>query len=71
MRRVIVHSESASGYWAECPSLAGCMAQGETLDEVVANIKDAIELWIDAALDDGEPIPPEEILEFEELELLV
>lgn len=68
MRRVIIHHQEDGGYWAECPS---CISQGETWDEVVANIKAAIDLWIDAALDDGDLIPPDDVPEFQEIEIFV
>lgn len=59
MRRVVIHRAEEGGFWAECPSLPGCVSQGDTWDETVANIKEAIELWIDVALEDGDPIPTE------------
>ncbi len=40
MRRVTLHCEQEGGYWAECPSLPGCISQGETWDEVVSNINE-------------------------------
>jgi predicted RNase H-like HicB family nuclease len=44
---VIVHHAQEGGYWAEVPSLPGCVSQGETLEETMANRKDAIELWLE------------------------
>jgi len=41
-----VHSAEEGGYWAEVPALPGCLTQGETLDEVVENLNDAIEGWL-------------------------
>ena len=41
--RVIVHKAEAGGFWAEVPSIPGCATQGETLEEVEANIREAIE----------------------------
>ncbi|HEX9859902.1 MAG TPA: type II toxin-antitoxin system HicB family antitoxin, partial [Nitrospirota bacterium] len=46
-------------YVAECPSLPGCISQGNTKDEAIANIKEAIELYVDALRDDGLPLPDE------------
>ncbi len=59
MRQIIIHKadEDETGYWAECPSLPGCYSQGETIDEIIANMKDAIQLWIDDAIEHGEPVP--------------
>ncbi len=41
-----VHSAEEGGYWAEVPALPGCLTQGETLDEVVENLNDAIDGWL-------------------------
>ncbi|KAI4120530.1 MAG: hypothetical protein LQ347_007080 [Umbilicaria vellea] len=41
-----VHSAEEGGYWAEVPALPGCLTQGETLDEVVENLNDAIRGWL-------------------------
>ncbi|CAN2041970.1 antitoxin HicB [Candidatus Magnetomoraceae bacterium gMMP-15] len=35
------------GYYAYCPALEGCQTQGDSLDEVLSNIKEAIELYVD------------------------
>jgi len=41
---VILHPDTEDGgYWIECPSLPGCASQGDTIDEALAMIKDAIE----------------------------
>lgn len=53
--QVIVHEEPTGGYWAEVPALPGCMTQGETLDEVMANVREAVEGWL--AVDVPEPVP--------------
>ena len=46
------------GYWvAECPSLSGCISQGTTKQEAIANIKEAIEGYIHALQEDGLPVP--------------
>jgi predicted RNase H-like HicB family nuclease len=50
--------EGEDGYIvAECPSLPGCISQGKTEEEALANIKEAIDLWIEEAEDHGNPIP--------------
>jgi predicted RNase H-like HicB family nuclease len=41
--KVIVHEAEEGGYWAEVPSIAGCATQGETFDELLANIYEAVE----------------------------
>ena len=40
---VVVHAAEEGGYWAEVPALQGCATQGETLQELVANIFEAVE----------------------------
>ena len=45
--KAIVHEEDG-GYWAEVPSLPGCFTQGDTLDELVANLWEAIEGWTES-----------------------
>ncbi|MCC7451255.1 MAG: type II toxin-antitoxin system HicB family antitoxin [Anaerolineae bacterium] len=57
MRQVILRPGEDGYIVVECPSLPGCISQGKTEAEVLANIKDAIELWIEDAEEHGEPIP--------------
>jgi len=53
MRQVVIYP-GENGYWvAECPSLPGCLTQGKTKEEAVANIREAIE----AFQDDGLAVP--------------
>lgn len=41
--KIIVHEAEEGGYWAEVPAIPGCASQGETMDELMANIREAIE----------------------------
>jgi predicted RNase H-like HicB family nuclease len=41
--KIIVHDAEEGGYWAEVPAIPGCATQGETLDELLANVREAIE----------------------------
>lgn len=43
----IVIEKDEYGYYAYCPELEGCQTQGDSLDEVLANIKEAIELYLE------------------------
>jgi antitoxin HicB len=45
------------GWLAEVPDLPGCMSDGETPQEAVDNVMDAIACWIEAAEEDGRPVP--------------
>ncbi|MEH2277537.1 MAG: type II toxin-antitoxin system HicB family antitoxin [Nostoc sp.] len=47
--RAIIHSAEEGGYWAEVPALPGCITEGDTIEEVMANLKDAIEGWLEVA----------------------
>ncbi len=47
--KVLVHPAEEGGYWAEVPALPGCVSEGETLDEVLANIREAAEGWLEVA----------------------
>ena len=44
--KVIVHDAEEGGFWAEVPALPGCLTQAETLDELKANLHEAIALWL-------------------------
>lgn len=44
--KAYIHDAEEGGYWAEVPALPGCLTQGETLDEIVENIDDAIQSWL-------------------------
>jgi antitoxin HicB len=56
-RQVILHPAEEGGYWVEVPSLPGCFSQGETKDEALENIKEAIALHIEDMLAAGEDVP--------------
>ena len=59
MRQVLIYP-GEDGYWvAECPSLPGCVSQGETREAVIANIREAIESYILCLEEDGLNIPAE------------
>src|SRR5271163_1496070 len=50
-------------YGVVVPDLPGCFSAGDTLDEAIANAEEAVAGWIDAALDEGDPIPAPSSLE--------
>lgn len=59
MRGVVIYSGD-DGYWvAECPSLPGCVSQGKTKADAIANIREAIEGWIETAEAHGQNVPEE------------
>jgi predicted RNase H-like HicB family nuclease len=59
---VILEREEDGGYHAFCPVLRGCHTQGDTVDEAVANIREAIELYLEDLRAHGDEIPVEDIL---------
>ncbi len=59
MRQAIVYP-GEDGFWvAECPSLPGCISQGETREQAIANIREAIEGYVLTLKEDGLPVPEE------------
>ena len=61
MRQVIMYP-GEDGYWVvECPSLPGCISQGKTEAEALANIKEAIEGYIELLEEDGLPVPEDHV----------
>lgn len=61
MRQVILYP-GEDGYWvAECPSLPGCISQGTTKEEAIANIQEAIALYIEDLQASREPVPEDRL----------
>jgi len=54
--------EDGGGFLATVPTLPGCMSDGETEEEALTNVKDAIEAWIETAQELGRSIPQEDIV---------
>jgi predicted RNase H-like HicB family nuclease len=54
---LILIGRTATGYSAHCPDVRGCAAVGKTVEEVVANMKAALEFHFEGMLEDGDPIP--------------
>ncbi len=57
MRQVILIPDETGGYVVEVPSLPGCYSQGETVEEALVNIREAIDLHIESLLANGEEVP--------------
>ena len=53
----LLSEEDGGGYLIEFPDLPGCMSDGETIEETVANGRDAVECWIAAAKEAGKAVP--------------
>jgi predicted RNase H-like HicB family nuclease len=61
--KVVVHEAEEGGFWAEVPVLPGCASQGETMDELVVNVREAIAGWLAADVPDGAPGAGERVLD--------
>ena len=60
---VVVEQDEDGVFVASCPALQGCYSQGDTYEEALKNIEDAIKLHIEARKQLGEPIPIEKAIE--------
>jgi predicted RNase H-like HicB family nuclease len=58
----VVVEKDSDGYFAYCPSLQGCYTQGDTYEEVLSNIEDAIRLHIEDRIASGESLPFNEMV---------
>lgn len=45
--KIVVHEAQEGGFWAEVPALPGCVSQGETMDDLLANVREAVQAWLD------------------------
>ncbi|QDV89773.1 Antitoxin HicB [Phycisphaerae bacterium RAS2] len=54
---VILIPQPDGGYFVDCPSLPGCHSQGDTRDEALENIREAIVLVLEDMAEKGEPVP--------------
>ena len=59
---VILEREDDGGYHAFVPALHGCHSQGDTLDEAVENIREAMEAYAESLKASGEPLPEDNLL---------
>lgn len=55
--KVILEPDETGGYVVTCPSLPGCYSQGETVEEALTNIREAVELCLEDMQARGEEIP--------------
>ena len=64
--RVVIEQDEDGIYVAQVPTLPGCISEGQSRDEALNNIKEAIELYIESLKAHNEPVPPpisEEVVE--------
>lgn len=63
----VLEREADGGFVVSVPALPGCVSQGDTKNEALANIEEAIELYLEDCEAAGDPIPQEDSLEYVEL----
>jgi predicted RNase H-like HicB family nuclease len=61
--KVIAHKAEEGGYWAEVPAIPGCVTQGDTWDELVANVHEAVEACLSVDTKEIELKPDDKLLE--------
>ena len=61
--KAIIHPAEEGGYWAEVPALPGCITEGENMDEVINNLQDAIQGWLEVANESKKPDPISKVIE--------
>jgi predicted RNase H-like HicB family nuclease len=61
--KIVVHEAEEGGFWAEVPAIPGCATQGETMDELLRNVHEAIEGCLSVDVTDPEPDDKRRILE--------
>ncbi len=67
----VIIEKDEDGYSASCPELQGCYAQGDTYEEVLANIRDVIRLHVDDRIGAGEKIPEGRLINLTTVEVSV
>jgi predicted RNase H-like HicB family nuclease len=58
----VILEHDVGGYHAFCPALAGCHSQGNTIEETMKNIQEAVELYCESLIEDGEKLPIEDLI---------
>jgi len=61
--KAIIHPAEEGGYWAEVPALPGCITEGDNLEEITENLKDAIEGWLAVANESSQPSINDKLVE--------
>jgi len=51
--KAIIHKAKEGGFWGEVPALSGCVTQGETLEELTRNLREAVEGWLSVETPEG------------------
>ena len=65
---VVLEQEPDEGFVVSVPAIPGCVSQGDTREDALRNIREAIELYLEDCRESGDPIPSESGREFVEIE---
>jgi len=63
--KALIHPAEEGGFWAEVPALPGCVSEGDTFEETVANIREAAEGWLEVAAERANPDAQTQVVEVE------
>jgi len=61
--KVIVHAAEEGGYWVEVPAIPGCVTQGETFEELLQNLYEAVEGCLSVAIEPIAVTPQDRVME--------
>jgi predicted RNase H-like HicB family nuclease len=61
---VVLHDADEGGYWVEVPALPGCYSQGESREEALGNVREAIELYLEGLQERGAEVPRDDNVVF-------
>ena len=62
--KIIVHPAEEGGFWAEVPAIQGCATQGETMEELLANLHDAVDACLSVDLETIEIAENDKVFEY-------
>jgi len=61
--KVVVHEAEEGGFWAEVPAIPGCATQGETLEELMSNVQEAVEGCLSVDVEEPQRTDRDQVLE--------
>jgi predicted RNase H-like HicB family nuclease len=61
--KVVVHKAEEGGFWAEVPAIPGCASQGDTMEELLANLREAVEGCLAVDVQDARRTDRDEVIE--------
>lgn len=61
--KVVVHEAEEGGYWAEVPAIPGCATQGETFEELLSNLYEAVEACLSVDIETPKSTGSDRVLE--------